>query len=92
VILIPQARKQVQIGGQTPTYDSSRYLLTSVDLPTVAKVIEASEQEPCLAVNPKLDISIVREFPSQEEFHTFDMPPDSPAMSTGQVTAEFLSG
>lgn len=91
VILIPQGRKQVQIGGESLTYDSSRYLLTSVDLPTVAKVIEASEHEPCLAVNLKLDISIVREFLSQEEFHTFDMPPDSPAMSTGQVTAEFLS-
>lgn len=29
VILIPQGRKQVQIGGETLTYDSSRYLLTS---------------------------------------------------------------
>lgn len=91
VIVIPQGRKQVQIGGETLTYDSSRYLLTSVDLPTVARVVEANEQKPCLAVNLKLDISIVREFLSQEEFHTLDLPPDSPAMSTGQLTAEFLS-
>jgi AraC-like DNA-binding protein len=91
VIVIPQGRKQVQIGAETLTYDSSRYLLTSVDLPTVASVVEASEQAPCLAVNLKLDISIVREFLSQEEFHMLDVPPDSPAMSTGQVTAEFLS-
>jgi AraC-type transcriptional regulator len=59
VIVIPQGRKEVQIGDETLTYDSSRYLLTSVDLPTVARVVEASEQEPCLAVNLKLDISIV---------------------------------
>jgi AraC-like DNA-binding protein len=90
-IVIPQGRKQVQIGGETLIYDSSRYLLTSVDLPTVASVVEASEQAPCLAVNLKLEISIVREFLSQEEFHMLDLPPDSPAMSTGQVTAEFLS-
>jgi hypothetical protein len=45
----------------------------------------------CLAVNLKLDISIVREFLSQEEFHLLDGSPDSPAMSTGPVTAEFLS-
>ena len=68
VIVIPQGRKQVQIGGQTLTYDSSRYLLTSVDLPTVARVVEASEQQPCLALNLRLDISIVREFLSQENF------------------------
>ncbi len=91
VIVIPQGRKQVQIGGETLTYDSSRYLLTSVDLPTVASVVEASEQAPCFAVNLKLDISIVREFLSREEFHLLDGSPDSPAMSTGPVTAEFLS-
>lgn len=90
VIVIPQGRKQVQIGGETLTYDSSRYLLTSVDLPAVASVVEASEQEPCLAVNLKLDVSIVREFLSQEEFQILDAPPDCPAMSTGSVTAEFL--
>jgi AraC-like DNA-binding protein len=91
VIVIPQGRKQVQIGGETLTYDSSRYLLTSVDLPTLASVVEASEQAPCLAVNLKLDISIVREFLSREEFHTLDPFPDNPAMSTGPITAEFLS-
>ena len=91
VIVIPQGRKQVQIGDETLIYDSSRYLLTSVDLPTVARVVEASEQEPCLAVNLKLDILIVREFLSQEEFHMLGLPPESPAMSTGSVTSDFLS-
>jgi AraC-like DNA-binding protein len=91
VIVVPQGRKQVQIGSEALTYDSSRYLLTSVDLPTVARVIEASAEVPCLAVNLKLDIAIVREFLSREEFHTLDASPESPAMSTGPITAEFLS-
>ena len=91
VVVIPQGRKQVQIGSDTLTYDSSRYLLTSVDLPTVTRVVEASEDTPCLAVALKLDISIIREFLAREEFHMSDEPPDSPAMSTGPVTPEFLS-
>ena len=91
VIVIPQGRKQVQIGGDTLTYDSSRYLLTSVDLPTVTRVVEASAEVPCLAIALRLDISIVREFVSREEFQLLDVPPNSPAMSTGLVTAEFLS-
>jgi AraC-like DNA-binding protein len=91
VILIPQGRKQVQIGSDTLTYDSSRYLLTSVDLPTVTRVVEASGEAPCLAVALKLDIALVREFVSREEFQMLHAPPGSPAMSTGPVTAEFLS-
>ena len=91
VIVVPQGRKQVQIGSDTLTYDSSRYLLTSVDLPTVTRVAEASEAAPCLAIALRIDVSIVREFLSREEFHMLDAPPDSPAMSTGAVTPEFLS-
>jgi AraC-like DNA-binding protein len=90
VIIVPQGRKQVQIGSESLIYDSSRYLLTSVDLPTVARVVEASDKAPCLAVALKIDIAIVREFLSREEFHMLEAAADSPAMSTGQVTAEFL--
>lgn len=91
VIVVTQGRKEVQIGTDTISYDSSRYLLTAVDLPTVTRVAEATHDAPCLAVSLKLDISIVREFLIREEFHIFNGPPDSPAMSTGPVTAEFLS-
>jgi AraC-like DNA-binding protein len=91
VVVIPQGRKQVQIGSDTLTYNSSRYLLTSVDLPTLSRVVEASEDAPCLAIALKLDISIVRECLAREEFRMLDVPPDSPAMSTGPVTPEFLS-
>ena len=91
VIVVAQGRKEVQIGTNILTYDSSHYLLTSVDLPTVTRVAEATEDAPCLAVSLKLDISIIREFLSREEFPLLDASPDSPAMSTGRVTVEFLS-
>src|SRR5580704_19303872 len=58
VIVVAQGRKEVQIGADSLTYDSSRYLLTSVDLPTITRVAEASEDAPCLAISLKLDISI----------------------------------
>ena len=91
VIVVAQGRKEVQIGTDTLTYDSSRYLLTSVDLPTVTRVAEASEDAPCLAISLKLDILIIREFLSREDFPRLEASPDSPAMSTGPVTVEFLS-
>src|ERR1700733_712941 len=56
VIVVAQGSKEVQIGKDIQTYDSSRFLLISVDLPTVTRVTEASNDAPCLAVSLKLDI------------------------------------
>src|ERR1700739_3436172 len=56
VIVVVQGSKEVQIGTDIQTYDSSRYLLISVDLPTVTRVTEASAEAPCLAISLKLDI------------------------------------
>jgi hypothetical protein len=39
-----QGRKRVELGDKTFTYGSSHYLLASVALPVVARVMEASEQ------------------------------------------------
>src|SRR6185312_10088155 len=89
-ILVVQGSKDVQIGKDVQTYDASRYLLISVDLPTVTRVTEASATAPCLAVSLKLDIPIIREFLSRDEFHSTNVLPANPAMAIAPVTAEFL--
>jgi AraC-like DNA-binding protein len=91
VTVIAQGRKQVELGRNTFIYDASRYLLTSIDLPIVSRVIEASEEVPCLAFVLKLEMSVVRDLLSREELHVAEAPSDSPAMATGETTAEFLS-
>src|SRR5262249_2673223 len=50
VTVIAQGRKRVELGRNVFIYDASRFLLTSVDLPVVSRVIEASEKAPCLAM------------------------------------------
>jgi hypothetical protein len=49
VTVIALGRKRVELGTNIFIYDASRFLLTSVDLPVVSRVIEASEKVPCLA-------------------------------------------
>ena len=39
----------------------------------------------------RLDMSMVRELLSREEIHVADAPSDSPAMSIGETTPEFLN-
>lgn len=91
VIVIAQGRKRVDLGQNTFIYDASRYLLTSVDLPIVSRVIEASEEAPCLALVLKLEMPVVRELLSREEMQIADAPSGGPAMATGETTVEFLS-
>jgi AraC-like DNA-binding protein len=89
--VVAQGRKKVNLGGATFLFDKSRYLLTSLDLPIVGEVIEASEQAPFLCLMLKLEMPVVRELLSREEIQAPDAPPDSPAMVTGEITAELLS-
>ena len=91
VTVLAQGRKRVDLGGTTFIYGESRYLLTSIDLPIVSQVIEASEKVPCLAMSLKLDMPMIRELLSREEIQVADPPPDSPAMVTGEATVEFLN-
>ena len=88
--VIAQGRKRVELGRNVFIYDASRFLLTSVDLPVVSRVIEASKEVPCLALSLKLEMPMVRELLSREEIQVAEAPPDSPAMATGETTVEFL--
>jgi AraC-like DNA-binding protein len=89
VTVIAQGRKRVELGRNVFIYDASRFLLTSVDLPVVSRVIEASEETPCLALSLKLEMPVVRELLSREEIQVAEAS-DSPGIATGETTVEFL--
>jgi AraC-like DNA-binding protein len=91
VTVMAQGRKRVDLGRTTFIYGESRYLLTSVDLPIVSQIIEASEEVPCLAMSLKLEMPVIRELLSREEIQASDAQSDSPAMATGEATVEFLT-
>jgi AraC-like DNA-binding protein len=88
--VVAQGRKRADLAGTTFIFDESRYLLTSLDLPVICNVIEASEEMPYLCFVLKLEIPIVRELLTREEIQAPEAPSDSPAMATGQTTAELL--
>jgi AraC-like DNA-binding protein len=91
VTVIAQGRKRVELGQTTFIYGDTRYLLTSVDLPIVSQIIEASIEAPSLAMSMKLEMPMVRELLSREEIQWPEAASDSPAMATGEITAEFMS-
>jgi len=91
VIVVAQGSKQVNLGRTSLIYDESRFVVTAVDLPIVSWVAQATEEVPCLALSIKLDMSMVRELLSREEIHIEEAPSDSPAISIGETTPEFLN-
>lgn len=91
VTVIAQGRKRVELGQKSFIYDHTRYLLASVDLPLISRVIEATKEKPCLALVLKLEMSIVRELFGREEIRVPEAPLGSPALAVGETTVEFLS-
>ncbi|MBV8572525.1 MAG: AraC family transcriptional regulator [Acidobacteriaceae bacterium] len=90
IALVVQGRKRVELGRTTFYYDPSRFLLTSVDLPVISQVMEASEESPYLCVRLKLEMPMVRELLTREEIRVSEMPSDDSGMTTAETTAEFL--
>lgn len=91
VIVVAQGSKRVHLGRTAFVYDQSRFLLTSLDLPIVSQVVEASPEKPLLALALSLEMPVVRELINREEVHAPESSPNNPAMVTGKVTAELLS-
>ncbi len=88
--VVAQGRKRATLAGTTFIFDPSRYLLTSLDLPVICNVIEASEAVPYLCFVLKLEMPVVRELLAREEIQEPEAPSDRPAMATGETTAELL--
>jgi AraC-like DNA-binding protein len=91
VIVVAQGCKQANLGRTSFTYDESCYLVSAVDLPIVSWVAKASEEVPCLVLSLRFDMSVVRELLGREEIHVAEVPADSPALSIGETTPEFLN-
>lgn len=56
IVLVAQGAKQLWVGGEAYRYDTSRFLITSLDLPANSEVIVASPKQPCLGLTLKLDL------------------------------------
>lgn len=90
LIVFVQGEKHINAGGRTLVCDGSTFLLTSVDMPVVSQVTKASRKEPILALMLKLEMPIVREILSQEEFHAPEAVSGARGMAVGKTTVELL--
>ncbi|MFV8816752.1 AraC family transcriptional regulator N-terminal domain-containing protein [Haliea sp. E17] len=65
VVLVVHGTKQMLVGAEAFPYNTSNFLITSLDLPASSQVLEASAGEPCLGLVLKLDIRVLSELIAQ---------------------------
>lgn len=75
--LVAQGSKQVILAGERYDYDQANYLVTTIDLPVIYSVTEASPETPCLCVVWQLDPARIA------ELLTADLPPNRVSAGRG---------
>jgi len=86
ICLIGQGRKRLFLGEHTYLYDTHRYLITSVDLPVVTQIIEASGDAPYLGLTLDLDLRLIAQLMVGQE-----MPPARPAGEQRAIAVSAVS-
>ena len=91
LIVFVQGEKRIDLGGAELECTGKNFLLTSVDMPVVSQVTRASRKEPILAMLMKIDMPVVREILSQQEFLSIEAVKGFRGMAVGKNTVELLS-
>ncbi len=91
LVVFAQGAKRITVGGTTHLCDRSTFLLTSVDLPVVSQITQASITHPFLCLVIKLDMPTVREILSQQEFLAAPASFGARGMAVGTTPIEMLA-
>ena len=89
IAVIVQGKKRITLGRTTYICDESSFVLTSVEVPLISEILQATERKPLLALFLKLDMSIIREIDRQEFTHR-GIRTDGDATPFGQANADLL--
>lgn len=90
LIVFVQGKKRINVGKANYVCGESNFLLTSINLPVVSQVIAASLNEPILGLMLQLDMPLVREILSQQEFALHEESTDARGMAVGISSLELL--
>jgi AraC-like DNA-binding protein len=91
ICLVAQGAKRVLLGDDTYVYDPHHYLITSVHLPTVVQIIEASREKPYLGLRLMLDLREISQLMADSNLPQPRTQQSTRGMATGEVTLPLLT-
>ena len=86
ICLIAQGRKRLVLGEEVFVYDAQQFLITSVDLPVVAQIIEASTDEPYLGLTLLLDLRTIAQLIVNNEAPPVSVTKERLGIAVGEVS------
>ena len=90
VCVIAQGAKEVYLGDSCYRYDAQHYLLTTVELPVTARIVEASEELPYLGLFLELDQALVGSVMVEAGLPVPQSQSDAKAMVVSTLDADLL--
>lgn len=90
ICLIGQGRKRVMLGEDIFEYDAHQFLITSIDLPVVSNIIEATPDQPYLGLTLDLDIRSMAQLILNTEMPSPRPPSDRRGIAVSQVSDPLL--
>ncbi len=88
--MIVQGSKRVLLGDAAYRYNESRFLLTTVNLPTIAQVLEASPERPYISALLKLDLVAAKKMIADIDLADPDAAPNGSGMATAPAGPELF--
>ncbi len=90
ICLVAQGTKQVILGEQNYIYDANHFLISSVDLPVVANIVEATDEKPYLGMILELDHQEISQLIVDSEL-SFDQTRQAQnGMAIGELSSSIL--
>lgn len=90
ICLAVQGAKRVILGEDTYVYDARHYLITSVHLPTIVQIIEASPEKPYLGLRLTFDLRELSQLMVDCNLPRPRLQKSSRSMATGEVTHQLI--
>ena len=91
ICLIGQGRKRLYLGEETYVYDTHRFLITSIDLPVVTQILEASSDKPYLGLTLELDLRVIAQLILTQDPQTSPPPAQHLGLAVSDVSAPLLN-
>ncbi len=91
ICMVAQGAKRVQLGDDIYVYDAHHYLITSVHLPTVVQITEASAAKPYLGLRLTFDLKEVAQLMADSNLPPPRTQQSHRGMATGEVTLPLIS-
>ncbi|EGR2217021.1 AraC family transcriptional regulator [Vibrio parahaemolyticus] len=90
ICLIAQGRKRVLLGEESFIYDANHFLISSVDLPIIANIIEASEEQPYLGLIVGLDLTEISQLIIDSELAFTQSKEAQKGITVGELSESLL--